>query len=202
VAASLGSLPTAVRRFATGSHHYVFEATFEDREPVVVRIAAEHSRQAMAGAYELSQLLRPKGIPLPKIAVEQLNHQFPHLIFERLLGTDLGDVILGLSDSSLEAVAAQVARAQRITANTTAAERYGYGVKPTDAPHARWSKVLQDNLARSQRRIAAAKLFDQDPVDAVAKMVAAAGNELEALPPIPFLHDTTTKFFTTRQPRT
>jgi aminoglycoside phosphotransferase (APT) family kinase protein len=39
----------------------------------------------------------------------------------------------------------------------------------------------------------AATLFDQNPVDAVAQMVAASRNELDALPPIPFLHDTTTK---------
>jgi aminoglycoside phosphotransferase len=192
-AAALGSLPTEVRRFGTGSHHYVFEATFRDREPVVVRIAGEHSRSAMAGSYELSQLLRPKGVQLPKIIVEQLNHRFCHLIFERLPGTDLGEVIRGLSDSSLEAIAAQVAKAQRIATKTATDRRYGYGVKPTDAPHARWSQVLQDNLARSRGRIVAAKLFDQDPVDAVAKMVAAACDELGALPPIPFLHDTTTK---------
>jgi aminoglycoside phosphotransferase len=193
VAAALGCRPTEVRRFGTGSHHYVFEAIFKDREPVVIRIAAEHSRQAMARAYELSQLLRPKGVPLPKIIVEQLNHQFPHLILERLPGTDLGEVIRGLSESSLEAIAAQVARAQRITAKTVMGGRYGYGVKLTDAPHTRWSQVLQDNLARSRRRIMAAKLFDQNPVDVVSKMVAAAGDELDALPSIPFLHDTTTK---------
>jgi len=191
--AALGCPPTEVRRFGTGAHHYVFEATFRDRAPVVVRIAAEHSRSAMAGAYELSQLLRPKGVPLPKIIVERLDHRFSHLIFERLPGADLGEVIGGLSDSGLEAVAAKVAGAQRITAKTAAGSRYGYSVKPADAPHARWSQVLEDNLARSRRRIVAAKLFDESPVDAVAKMVAAAGDELDALPPIPFLHDTTTK---------
>jgi hypothetical protein len=83
LAAALGCLPTEVRRFDTGSHHYVFEATFKDRSPVVVRVAAEHSRPAMAGAFELSQLLRPKGVPLPQILVEQLNHKFSHLILER-----------------------------------------------------------------------------------------------------------------------
>jgi aminoglycoside phosphotransferase len=193
VAAALGCLPTDVRRLGTGSHHYVFEATFKDRSPVVVRVAAEHSRPAMAGAFELSQLLRPKGVPLPQILVEQLNHQFSHLILERFPGTDLANVIRGLSDSSLEAIAAKVAEAQRITAKTVTGRRYGYGVKPGDAPHARWSQVLQDNLTRSRRRIVAAKVFDQAPVDAVAKMVAATSEELDALAPIPFLHDTTTK---------
>jgi hypothetical protein len=48
-AAAVGRPPIKVRRFRTGSHHHVFEVAFEDRAPVVVRIAAEHSRAAMAG---------------------------------------------------------------------------------------------------------------------------------------------------------
>jgi len=133
-AAAVGRPPIAVRRFDTGLRHYVFEATFDDRAPVVVRIAADHSRSAMAGALELSRLLRPRGVPLPEVIDEGLTHQFSHLVLERLPGTDLGDVIRGLSDSSVEVVAAKVAQAQRITAKTASARRYGYGVDPTDAP--------------------------------------------------------------------
>jgi hypothetical protein len=70
-AATGGRSPINVRRFDTGSHHYVFEATFQDRPTVVVRsIAAEHSRSAMAGALKLSHLLRPRGVPLPEIIAE------------------------------------------------------------------------------------------------------------------------------------
>jgi aminoglycoside phosphotransferase len=192
-ASAVGRRPTEMRRFRTGSHHYVFEAMFEDRPAVVVRITAEHSRSAMAGALRLSRLLRPQGVPLPEIIAERLNHQFPHLVLERLPGTDLGDVIRGLSDSSLEAIAAKVARAQWVTAKTASSGRYGYAVASTNAPHDKWSQVLQDNLARSRRRIAAARLFDLDAVDAVAAMISAARDELDSLPPIPFLHDTTTK---------
>jgi hypothetical protein len=147
----------------------------------------------MVGAYELSRLLRPKGVPLPNIISARLDHQFPHLILERLPGADLGTVIRGLSDTSLEAVAGKVARAQLITANAAAAERFGYAVKPADAPHARWSQVLHENLARTRRRIAAARLFDHGPVDVVVRLVADAVDELDALPSAPFLHDTTTR---------
>jgi hypothetical protein len=66
-AAAFGRTPLAVHRFSTGWHHYVFEVTFEDRAPVVVRIAAEHSRSAMVGALKVSRLLRPLGVPLPEI---------------------------------------------------------------------------------------------------------------------------------------
>jgi aminoglycoside phosphotransferase len=192
-AAAVGCVPVEVSRFTTGSHHYVFEATFEHRAPVVVRIAAEHSRPALIGANKLSNLLRPRGVPLPQIIAEGLNHRFPHLVLERFPGTDLGHVIRDLSDASLEAIAARVARAQRNTAQTASAGRYGYAVAPADAPRERWSQVLHDNLARSRKRIRAAGLFDVDAVDAVEAMVLAAGAELDALEPVPFLHDTTTK---------
>jgi hypothetical protein len=110
-----------------------------------------------------------------------------------LPGTDLGDVIRHLSDSNLAVIAMKVAQAQKIASKTMSSTRYGYGVEPSNAPHERWSQVLLDNLTRSRRRIAAAKLFDEDVAHAVAKMVAASRAELDALAPTPFLHDTTTK---------
>jgi aminoglycoside phosphotransferase len=191
--AAVGCRPIGIRRFDTGLHHYVFEAVFEDRAPVVVRIAAGHSRSAMAGALKLSRLLRPRGVPLPELIAEDLSGPSSHLVLERLPGTDLGEVIRGLSDSSLEGIAANIAGAQRITADTASAGRYGYGIDPKDAPYESWSQVLQYNLVRSRKRIATAKLFSQDAVNTVAKLVSDARAELDALPPVPFLHDTTTK---------
>lgn len=192
-AAAIGSRPVEVRRFGTGLHHYVFEACFENRAPVVVRIAGQESRSALVGAFSLLHRLWAIGVPLPRIIAEALGHPLPHLVLERLPGTDLGNVVRSLSDSRLEAIAMAVARAQRITANTGSAGRYGYAVDPADAPRERWSLVLQDNLARSRKRIAAAGLFDLDAVDAVAALVSSARAELDSLPPVPFLHDTTTK---------
>jgi aminoglycoside phosphotransferase len=192
-AAVVGRPPIEVRRFSTGAQHYVFEATFADRPPVVVRIAAEHSRLAMAGALRLSRLLRPRGIPLPEIIGEGVNLLYSHLVMERLPGTHLGEVICGLSDATLEVIATKVAQAQNITSKAASGTRYGYAIEPALAPRERWSQVLMDNLARSRTRIAAAKLFDEDVVDAIANRVSAARVELDALPPIPFLHDTTTK---------
>jgi aminoglycoside phosphotransferase len=192
-AAAVGERPVNVRRFRTGSHHYVFEATFAARAPVVVRIAAEHSREAMAGALELSHRLRPLGVPLPEVIAAGTDRRFAHLVLERLPGTDLGNVIQSLSDSSLAYVASRVAGAQRITATTASVGRYGYSLTPRGAPHACWSQVLDDNLSRSRKRIAAAGLFDQSVVDTVAGMVSVSRAELDSLPAIPFLHDTTTK---------
>ncbi|HEX9170630.1 MAG TPA: phosphotransferase [Roseiarcus sp.] len=191
--AATGCQPIVVERFNTGLQHYVFEARFADRAPVVVRIAAEQGRAAMIGAAKLSGMLRPLGVPLPRVIAEDLGSPLPHLVLERLPGTDLGNVVKTLPASRLGAIAAAVARAQRITAGTPSAGRYGYAVAPTDAPRDRWSEVLEDNLARSRTRIAAAGLFAPAPVDAVSELVAKARGELDSQPAVPFLHDTTTK---------
>jgi aminoglycoside phosphotransferase len=115
-AAATGCEPVAVRRFDTGLQHYVFEARFAGRAPVVVRIAAEHGRAAMIGGAQLSLMLRPLGVPLPQIISEKLAPPFPHLVMERLPGTDLGNVVRTLPAQRLVAIATAVAQAQRITA--------------------------------------------------------------------------------------
>jgi hypothetical protein len=147
---------------------------------VVVRIAAEHGRAAMIGGAQLSRMLRPLGVPLPEIISEKLAPPFPHLVMERLPGADLGNVVKTLPAQRLVAIATAVAQAQRITAGAASGGRYGYGVAPTDAPHERWSEVLEDNVARSRTRILAAGLFDPWPVDAVSELVTKARGELDS----------------------
>jgi aminoglycoside phosphotransferase len=185
--------PIAVNRFGTGTHHFVFEAAFRRRAPVVVRIAADHDRRVMIGAAALSRRLRPLGVPLPHLISDGSRGPHSHLVLERLPGTDLGNVVHALSGSSLESIAAEVARAQEITSKTGSAGRYGYAVTPADAPRERWSQVLFDNLARSRRRMEAAGLFELAAVDTLEDLLRSARHELDVLAAVPFLHDTTTK---------
>src|SRR5689334_20311403 len=130
-----GIEPTEVTRFTTGSMHYVYEASFVDRPPIVIRIAADYGVAAMRGASHLSQQLRPAGVPLPAILAEELEAPLPWLALERLPGTDLGDVIATLPPGRLDAIADHVAKAQAIVAATPTNGRYGYAVRPQDAPH-------------------------------------------------------------------
>jgi aminoglycoside phosphotransferase (APT) family kinase protein len=192
-AATTGRQPIAVQRFRIGSQHYVFEVRFASGAAVVARIATKQSRAAMIGASKLSHMLRPLGVPPPEIIAEDLSAPWPHLVLERLPGTDLGNVVKTLPTSRLVEVATAVAQARSIADDTATAGRYGYGVAPTDAPHERGSQVLEGNLARSRTRIAGAGLFHAAPVDAVSALIANARAELDSQPSVPFLHDTTTK---------
>jgi aminoglycoside phosphotransferase len=191
--ATLGSHAITVRRFTTGSSHFVFEVTFADRWPVVIRIAQKSNGGAMAGAARLTRLLRPLGVPLPGIMAEGLEQGFPYLVLERLPGTDLGHVITALSEFTLTQIAARVAEAQAITSGTRSAGRYGYAVEPEAAPYEAWARVIDAALNRSRTRIAEAGLFDLEPVERIAELIADMRPRLDALPSIPFLHDTTTK---------
>ena len=146
----------------------------------------------MADDVRLNALLRPLGVPLPKVLGEGLDQPLPWVILERLSGADLGDVIDGLSDEQLRSVAEGVAQAQAAVARLGPAERYGYAAPPMAAPNAAWSAVLEANLSRSRDRILAAGLFGIEPVDAVAALIAQRHGELNAMAAVPFLHDTTT----------
>jgi hypothetical protein len=184
VAGALGEAPVGVRRFQTGLHHYVYEATFAARPPVVVRIAKPSERRAMAGALHLSGLLRPLGVPLPEVLAADV---------VRLPGTDLGAVAGSLSDEQLASIAAGVAEAQAAAAKVKSAGGYGYAVRPEEAPFDCWPWVLEASLARSRARILTAGLFDPKHVERLERALDAHRTGLATVAATPFLHDTTTK---------
>ncbi|MFZ2104403.1 MAG: aminoglycoside phosphotransferase family protein [Roseiarcus sp.] len=188
----IGCAPTSVRRF-TGMVHYVFGVAFADRPSIVVRIGDASARTRLAGALRLSAFLRPRGVPLPAILADDIQAELPWMAMERLPGTDLGAVITALSKPQLDQIAAEVARAQAITARTGSARLYGYASRSERAPHAAWSHVLEDSLSRSRARIASAELFDVGLVEIVRAEFAALRSQIDEVAPTPFLHDTTTK---------
>jgi aminoglycoside phosphotransferase len=190
---AIGCAPVAVRRFTTGARQYVFDLEFADRSPVVLRIGDPTAQADIAGAVYLSRLLRPRGVPLPAILAEDIDAEFPWLLLERFPGTDLGAVISDLSEGQLDSIAARVAQAQAIAAQTNSSGRYGYAARPEQAPHDAWSQVLAANLARSRQRIESAGLFDPKLIDIVQAEVAATRRAIDAIKATPFLHDTTTK---------
>ncbi len=192
-AAVVGATPTRVTRFSTGLQHYVFDVEFDDRAPVVVRVATEENRAAMVGAYHLSNQLRPAGVPLPQIIAAGLDHRFPYLILERFPGTDLMHVIQNLSPQQQNRIAEKISAAQRVPSKLPSAGRYGYAVTAEEAPHPNWSSVLEESLAKARKGITSAGLFESYYPDSIATLIESHRSELDAQPATPFLHDTTTK---------
>src|SRR5438309_595720 len=75
--------PEHVHRFTTGAAHFVFEATFSNQAAAVIRISRPSDRSIAKAAKELSNRLRPLGIPLPEILEDGTDAARPYLILER-----------------------------------------------------------------------------------------------------------------------
>lgn len=192
-AEAMKARPSGAKRFTMGLRHYVYEVTFADRAPVVVRIALPENRDKLTGAVRLSEILRPRGVPLPALLAHDTFGPMPYMIIERLPGRDLGDVMERLSEAALDQIAAKVVAAQAIVAALPSSGRYGYAFSADEARYEKWSHVLDANLAGCRKRIVSAGLFTQDPVDAVCRMVDMNRRELDELGATAFMHDTTTK---------
>ncbi len=188
-----GMVPRMVRRFRIGASHFVYEARFRKGAAVVIRMGLPDQRGVMADGLRLARTLRVLGVPLPEVFMDGLDQPWPWVAMGRLAGTDLGGVMASLSDRQLRGVATRVNAAQLSASAFGSAGRYGYATAAGAAPHASWSGVLDANLLRSARRLTSAGSFDLSVVSTVAGLVHRRRCELDALPAVQFLHDTTTR---------
>jgi len=69
---AMGCKTTAVRRFPTGNHHYVYDVFLIDGRNIVVRMATPDERESMAGALAWNNRLRNLDLPLPAIYFSNL----------------------------------------------------------------------------------------------------------------------------------
>jgi aminoglycoside phosphotransferase (APT) family kinase protein len=192
VAARLDWRPDSIRRFTTGSAHYVYEAMGQTGA-VVVRLGTPDTAEALARGSALMGQLTDLGVPLPRLLATGSEDGFPYQLMERLAGTDLRYVVDTLDDAQLAAIAGHVARAQQATAQLGPGTRFGYTIGSAEGPHETWFRVLEADLERSRQRMTKAGLFDLAVLDPVAERLVAARPVLERQPAVPFLHDTTTK---------
>lgn len=181
-----------IRRFTTGIAFFVYDVR-QSAENVVVRIGRPSQATALAESLALWGRLAPLGVPLPRILVDGTAEKLPFVIMSRLPGTDLGHVMVGLPANRLTAIAHAVADAQMATARLGLGKGFGYAARAEAAPHRNWGDVVVAHIERSLRRIAANGLFPITIAEGVLARFATHRPALDAMLPVPFLHDTTTK---------
>jgi Ser/Thr protein kinase RdoA (MazF antagonist) len=183
-----------IRRMTTGLCHYVYEAHRTNAPNVVVRIASDENRHMIESAVYWSDMLRPKGVPLPEILYADYQGEHPFMILERLPGTDLGDVYPQLSSGERKGVAL---RLQDIQARVCALQKgNGYGYTASyDGPfdHPDMMSLCRASLNRAREWISTADIFSPAIVDDVESAFKKHEDYLAAIQPIPHLHDITTK---------
>lgn len=105
-----------VHRFPTGLCHYVYDVVLDNRQQVVARLARADTQALLAGGVAWSHVLRPRGVPLPRLLhadVTATQLPFAFMLLEHLPGVDLGQTYPYLSRHQKQAIAAAVVRIQR-----------------------------------------------------------------------------------------
>lgn len=187
-----GWVSATARRFTTGMAFFVYEVT-SGAHVAVVRIGLPEQASVLQQGLRLSAQLRQLGVPLSEILGNGEHAGFPYVSMTRLPGTDLGHVLDVLSMEQLRHIAGAVADAQAATARLGCGSGFGYASTADAAPHARWTDVVQAHIERSRQRIVANGLFPTSVLDPIDRLLSGYTSQLDAIAPLPFLHDTTTK---------
>jgi len=188
----LGWREPNARRFTTGLAFFVYDVT-QGADNVVVRIGRPSQARALVESLALWRRLAPLGVPLPQVIADGTPDPLPYVIMARLPGTDLGHVMSSLAPTRLTAIAHAVADAQRATSRLGPGTGFGFAARSEAAPHRSWGDVVTASIDRSVRRIVANGLFPANVADGVVQRLATHRAALDTMPPLPFLHDTTTK---------
>ena len=186
----------SVTRFPTGLCHHVFDVDLGTQGRVVVRIADPEQRRLLLGALAWSARLRPLGVPLPEVLDHDVRASapLPYVVLERLPGTDLGLVHDDLTVGERRALALAVVEVQAAVHSLGPGGGYGGSADPQARPPQRsWADVVEANLRRSGERLRGAPVPLRDLHDRVSRLAADRRPHLEAVPPLPFLDDLTTK---------
>ncbi len=193
---SFGVGVSAVSRFPTGLSHYVYDVATDDGRRIVVRMARNDTRDALAGGVYWHERLRAIGVPLPALLYNNLGHDgaCPVMILERLPGRDLDLAYNHLSPAQMRTLAHAIASIQANVATLPPAHGFGFARSYDDASlHASWLDVVLAELERSRQRIVSVGAVDASCVDRVSERVASLAPYLRAIEPCAFLDDTTTK---------
>jgi hypothetical protein len=196
VATITGQPPRALRRFPTGSSHFVFDVETAAGLNAVLRLSRPEDIEAARGAIYWSRVLRPMGVPLPDMLHADLSmtrFSFPAILLARLVGDDLGAVYQRLSCRELRGLAERLAAIQSIVAILPPGQGFGYATRQ-NGPflHESWRGVVSAHLARSRARIRSVEIIDERLIDPV-ETVAERFGYLDRVAATPFLHDITTK---------
>lgn len=196
VRAGLGAEPRDIERMTTGITHYVYAVTTTDERRVVVRLTTADTSDWLAGGVYWHERLRAVGAPLAALLHADLapTSGFPYMLLERLPGQDLEYVYEQMSREQRHALAVEIVALQRAVATLPHAAGYGFA-RAYDDPglSASWRDVVLASLERSRQRILVTGVVSPERMERVRAHALAISEYLEAVPPVAFLDDTTTK---------
>jgi aminoglycoside phosphotransferase (APT) family kinase protein len=189
--------PIEIRRFPTGLCHYVFSVKISDQQKWVVRIATPQTKRLLAGGVYWNELLRPLGVPLPRIvtaSLEPVEIEFPFVVLEQLPGTDLSEIYQTLSSLEKLEIVREVVRIREKVSVLPEACGFGFAYSYEEPPAYRtWEGALLAILERAQQRMSHSGHPGSSYVERAMRILSRHRDYFASVGPVPFLDDTTTK---------
>jgi aminoglycoside phosphotransferase len=193
VLALFGESGARIRRFPTGTGHWVYAARAPGGEERVVKLGLAAQRDDFAGAVHWSQTLRPLGVPLPELIAHGEHRGLPYVVLEYLQGQDLAFVYSRLSSQERKTIAERVFEVQEVVATIPAQGGYGFLRIPGERLHSSWRDVVDASIARSRMRMETVGAIDLHWAERVSRAAERLSAYFLQVPPRPFLDDVTTK---------
>ncbi|MEM7221436.1 MAG: aminoglycoside phosphotransferase family protein [Pseudomonadota bacterium] len=186
-----------VSRFPTGLRHFVFQVASAQGKRIVVRVSRREDVSVVRDSIYWSDMLRPLEIPLPELLYADATmsrHPYPFVILERLPGRDLEFVIGDLSREALGRLVRRLSDLQTIVAELPLGQGYGFAAR-LEGPfaHDSWNDSIAGSLARCRKQIRSASILSERYADRVEAVSERLVDYFAEVPPVPFLHDITTK---------
>ena len=138
----LGDEVAGVVRFATGLSFWVYDVVLRSGANVVVRIGSSEQRRDLAGGLAWARRLRSVGVPVPRTLAFDLDAEHPHVILERLPGTDLGNVFDQLTVQERRRISDRVVDLQQRAGRLPQADGFGYALGYGSPLRPSWYRVL------------------------------------------------------------
>ena len=189
----MGEEVDRIERFVTGLSFWVYDVVLRSGTNVVVRIGFPNQRGELAGGVAWTRRLRSVGVPAARILAVDLEAGHPHVVMERLPGTDLGNVFDQLTAEERSRISHRVVDLQERTGRLPRARGFGYAIGYRSPLWSTWHAVLTASLERSQAWIIDAGVVDPVRVGAVARRLQTMRHSFDDVRPRAFLHDVTTK---------
>jgi len=193
---AIGEKVKDIKRFSTGTQHYVYDIVTEKR-PLVARIAREDSIYYFEGAVYWYPTLKEKTVPLPNLIYSELSpakHGFAVMIMDRVPGKDLGDVYQTLNKEQKRDLAKQIASFQMKVQDMPLGPGFGYAKSYNDSSLEKSQiDVVLVHLERSRGRITDEAIVSYELIERVKLLVHKNEKYFSAIEPRGFLDDTTTK---------
>ncbi len=191
----LGENTERVSRFPTGRTHHVYDVVTESGRTCVLRISIPSNGFLLRGAVYWSNMLRPIGVPLPRIIHHSVDghDKFPFLILDRIPGNDLGRLYNQLSQSDKVGIVDRLVEIQRKLHALPPGKGYGVSFSYGSYPFSTYQELVRAEVDKNKQRIRRMGIFNSAFADEIEARMEKFLPYFSQVKPRPYLPDTTTK---------